>query len=113
MIKRYLFAALIFAALVTTPQVCDGGRPVTTPRREVTLGKGELAALRAALAATSHLHIHESALRRWQVVISDEGSVYHVAFMRDPVRDLTDNEGFSWDVRKRDMKVIKGPTFYR
>ena len=94
-------------------QPCDAGRRVTASKKEVTLNKGELAALRAALVAMNRLRFYESALRRWQVVISDEGSIYNVAFMRDPVRDISDTEGCAWDVRKRDMKVIKGPILYR
>ena len=111
--NRLLVVALAVVLGTAVPQICHAGRPATGTRREVTLSKDELAARRAALAAMTRLQLHESGLRRWQVVISDEGRVYNVAFMRDPVRDLTDNEGCSWDVRKSDMKVIKGPIFYR
>lgn len=110
---RPLLLSVIALLLAIGPQPCDAGRPVTTRKHEVTLNKGELAALRAALVAMNRLRFYESVLRRWQVVISDEGSVYNVAFMRDPVRDISDTEGCAWDVRKRDMKVIRGPILYR
>lgn len=113
MFARLLVLVIALMVAIAVPQPCDAGRHVTAAKREVTLSKNELAALRAALVAMSRLNFHEGVLRRWQVVISDEGSVYNVAFMRDPVRDISDNEGCAWNVRKRDMKVIEGPILYR
>src|SRR3954468_6710780 len=112
MVKPVLVLAIVLLLAVGS-QPCEAGSRVTATKREVTLNKGELAALRVALVAMNRLNFYESAWRRWQVVISDEGSIYNVAFMRDPVRDISDTEGCAWDVRKRDMKVIKGPILYR
>lgn len=52
--------------------------------------------------------------RDYQVVITDEGSRYSIAFMDDPfdIR-FTGGNGMEWKVRKRDLKLIEGPIFYR
>lgn len=50
--------------------------------------------------------------RAYQVVITDKGTGYSIAFMEDPLdMTRTGGDGIEWKVRKKDLKLI-GPTFY-
>ena len=113
MISRTLVTVAVMALAIAAPDQLHGGRRDSdNSGREVTLNKHQAAALRVAVEEMRRRGWGESVLRRWQVVIEDEGKTYNVAFMEDPVRG-TGGEGMSWDIRKRDMKIVRGPTLYR
>ena len=113
MVRPFTIAVAVLAMITASPHHSHAGRrEKDNVQREVTLGKQQLAALRAALDEMRRRGWGDSVLRRWQVVIEDEGKTFNVAFMEDPVRG-TGGEGMSWDVRKSDMKIVAGPTLYR
>jgi hypothetical protein len=112
MVKHvFVFAALILQLTMLSSPLRAGGRKDTdTNPRETRLNKHQL----ACLAAT----IKERQRRGWpyrayQVVITDKGTSYSIAFMEDPLdMTRTGGDGIEWKVRKKDLKLI-GPTFYR
>jgi hypothetical protein len=113
MVTRILVTVAVFALVIALPRESHAGRRDTDySNREVTLNKHQAAALRVALDEMRRRGWGESVLRRWQVVIKDEGKTYNVAFMEDPIRG-TGGEGMSWDIRKSDMRIVGGPTLYR
>jgi hypothetical protein len=113
MITRILVTTAVAALMIALPRESHAGRRDTNESsREVTLNKPQAAALRVALDEMRRRGWGESVLRRWQIVIEDEGKTYNVAFMEDPIRG-TGGEGMSWDIRKSDMKIVRGPTLYR
>lgn len=106
-----VFAALVLAFLAALAPLIAGGRKDTdTNAKEITLNKHQLAALAVAIREMQRRGLP---FRAYQVVITDAGKSYSVAFMEDPL-DLryTGGKGMEWRVRKRDLKLF-GPTLYR
>jgi len=108
-VKRILF---FLACVAITSSPCIAGRRDTdTNAREITLNKHQLAWL---AVATREMQRRGWSFRGYQVVIKDEGSFYSVAFMDDPLdMTTTGGNGMQWDVRKKDLKIVRGPIFYR
>jgi hypothetical protein len=104
-----VFIPLCFLA-VRSPSIA-GRRDVDSNGQQATLNKYQLASLDAAMR---EMQRRGWSLRKYQVVIRDEGANYSVAFMDDPLdMTTTGGAGAEWKVRKRDAKVIRGPIFYR
>ena len=109
--KRILtFAAILCTAL----EPLSAGKPskdTDTDQREVTLNKHQVAAVAVVLA---EMRRRGERFQGWQMKLTDEGSTYSIAFLQDPI-DMTSTggDGMQWFVRKRDLKIIRGPIFYR
>ena len=88
-----------------------GRRDTDTNAGEITLNKRQLACLAVAI---KEMQRRGWSFRGYQVVITDEGSSYSIAFMDDPFdMTTTGGNGMEWYVRKRDLKILRGPIYYR
>ena len=107
--KRIVF---FLTCVAITSSACIGGRRDTnTSARETTLNKHQLA---CHSVATREMQRRGWSFRGYQVVIRDEGSFYSVAFMDDPLdMTTTGGNGMQWDVRKKDLKIVRRPIYYR
>ncbi len=110
--KRVFFVVLAVGCVAITALPCVAGRRDTdTNAREITLNKHQLACL---AVATKEMQRRGWPFRDYQVVITDEGSSYSIAFMDDPLdMTTTGGNGIQWYVRKKDLKIVRGPIFYR
>lgn len=72
----------------------------------VTLSKDQLGALSAAIRQMQRMG---RSYKDQQVRISDKGDKFYVSFMEDPIdtRIVGDNNGSSWEIRKKDFKVTR------
>jgi hypothetical protein len=112
MVKRLLiFVAVAIQFLALPFPAGAGGRNDTdTNAKESTLNKHQLACLAVAI---KEMQRRGWPFRAYQVVITDEGRSYSIAFMEDPLdMTRTGGDGMEWHVRKKDLK-LSGPTFYR
>ena len=107
-----LSVVLVLSCCILQSQQCNADRKDTdTNAKEVTLNKHQLACLAVTIAEMQRRHW---SFRAYQVVIRDEGSSYDIAFMEDPLNmTQTGGDGMAWKVRKRDLKIVSGSTFYR
>jgi hypothetical protein len=88
------------AILLLSMGLGQAGSPV------VTLSKEQLGALSAAIHQMQQIG---RSYKGQQVVIRDKGSVFYVSFIDDPIDVAVagDQNGMSWEVRKRDSKVLR------
>ena len=115
MIKRAISGnrlLLLTAVLcIEVSGVARGSDRLDTNQKEVTLNRLQVAALDIVFAEMRRRGW--KFYRKWQTTITDKGDKYEIAFFKDPFpkADLSE-EGLSWEVRKRDLKLF-GPTLYR
>jgi hypothetical protein len=100
--------AIVFMASLI---LCTGLVEATDSRSDssisvVTLNKEQLGALSAAIRQMQRMG---RGYKNQQVRISDKGNTFHVSFMEDPidVRVAGDYNGSSWEIRKKDLKVVR------
>jgi hypothetical protein len=112
-VKRLsILGALTLQFTVLAFPVSAGGRKDTdTNAKETTLNKYQLACLAVAI---KEMQRRGWPFRAYQVVITDERASYSIAFMDDPLdMTTTGGNGMEWYVRKKDLKIVRGPIFYR
>jgi hypothetical protein len=111
MVKRLLISAVLIVQLIAVPWPLSAGarKDTDTNAKVMTLNKRQLACLAVAIR---EMQRRGWPFRDYQVVITDEGRSYSIAFMDDPLPKVMGGDGMEWKVRKRDLK-LSGPTFYR
>jgi hypothetical protein len=108
----HLIAATLLVTLLSSHPLSAGNRSkdTDTAREKVTLNRHQVASVAVVLA---EMRRRGERFRGWQMVVTDKGSSYEVAFMEDPLdMTTTGGDGMSWVVRKRDLRLL-GPTYYR